>query len=272
VALTPKREGDLTIEPARLEARAKVFQTEPIRVRVLPAGQSPRAGRAASPLPPSDRVPPDVDPFADVHPGQRDLLLRAAVDNDRPYVGQQITYSLYLLARANVSSIEKLQVPRLDGFWSEDIEAPQQLVPEQRILDGVPYTAYLLRKRPRTPAAEARRHPGRAHLRCHHHRQGVDRARPGERDPDRRAAPGSRADGRGGDPFPDDGDLRPRAEAVPDAADGSGRGAGGRGASRTAGGEPHRAEPARGRGRSSHPVAPGLGEAVGAALGGALVL
>jgi len=147
VALTPKREGDLTIEPARLEARAKVFQTETIRVRVLPAGQSPRGGRAASPPPPSDRVPPDVDPFADVHPGQRDLLLRAAVDNDRPYVGQQITYSLYLLARANVSSIEKLQVPRLDGFWSEDIEAPQQLVPEQRILDGVPYTAYLLRRR-----------------------------------------------------------------------------------------------------------------------------
>src|SRR5439155_2792732 len=87
VALTPKREGDLTIEPARLEARAKVFQTEPIRVRVLPAGQSPRGGRAAAPLPPSDRVRPDVDPFADVHPGQRDLLLRAAVDNDRPYVG-----------------------------------------------------------------------------------------------------------------------------------------------------------------------------------------
>ena len=147
VTLTPKREGDLIIEPAKLEARAKVFRTEPIRVRVLPTGQTPRGGHATSPPPPSDRVPPDVDPFADVHPGQRDLLLRATVDNDRPYVGQQITYSLYLLARANVSSIEKLQVPRLDGFWSEDIEAPQQLVPEQRILDGVPYTAYLLRRR-----------------------------------------------------------------------------------------------------------------------------
>jgi hypothetical protein len=46
-----------------------------------------------------------------------------------------------------VSSIEKLSSPRLDGFWSVDIEAPQQLVPEQRILDGVPYTSYLLRRR-----------------------------------------------------------------------------------------------------------------------------
>jgi hypothetical protein len=147
VALSPNRVGELTIEPAKLDARGKISQTQPIRVRVVPAGQAQRSGRASPDPLGSDRVPPDVDPFADVHPGQRDLLLRATVDNERPFVGEQVTYSLYLLARANVSSIERLQVPRLDGFWSEDLEAPQQLVPEQRILDGVPYTSYLLRRR-----------------------------------------------------------------------------------------------------------------------------
>ena len=147
IALSPKRLGELTIEPAKLDARGKISQTQPIRVRVVPAGQAQRSGQASPDPLANDRVPPDVDPFADVHPGQRDLLLRAAVDNERPFVGQQVTYSLYLLARANVSSIERLQVPRLDGFWSEDLEAPQQLVPEQRILDGVPYTSYLLRRR-----------------------------------------------------------------------------------------------------------------------------
>jgi hypothetical protein len=143
IALTPRRTGDLTIEPVKLVARGKTLQTPPIHVRVVPAGQA-RGGRSSPD--PFDR-PADVDPFADVHPGQRDLILRATVDNEHPFVGQQITYSLYLLARANVSSIEKLQLPRLDGFWSEDVEAPQQLVPEQRILDGAPYTAYLLRRR-----------------------------------------------------------------------------------------------------------------------------
>jgi hypothetical protein len=110
---------------------------------------------AGQPTPPPRRqnpvssltTPDDLDPFADVHPGSRDLLLRAAVDNDRPFVGQQVTYSLYLLARINVSGIDKLQLPRLDGFWTEEIEAPQQLVGEARILDGVPYRSFLLRKR-----------------------------------------------------------------------------------------------------------------------------
>lgn len=143
LTLTPRRTGQLTIEPAKLELQGKTFQTEPIRIRVVPAGQAARGGgRSTDPL-----ARNDLDPFADVHPGARDLVLRAVVDNDHPFVGQQVTYSLFLLARTNVSSIEKLTTPRLDGFWSLDIEAPQQLVPEQRILDGIPYTSYLLRRR-----------------------------------------------------------------------------------------------------------------------------
>src|SRR5262249_47019198 len=89
----------------------------------------------------------DADPFRGLHPGSRDVLLRATVDNEHPYVGQQISYSLYLLSRVNVSGIDKLQLPKLDGFWNEEIEAPQQLVGESRVLDGVAYRSYLLRKR-----------------------------------------------------------------------------------------------------------------------------
>lgn len=154
LALTPKRAGDATIEPAKLEYHGKTYQSAAIKIHVLGAGAAPPAS-AQRKRPPdpfaqlggAPATPDELDPFADVHPGQRDLLLRAAVDNDRPYVGQQITYSLYLLARINVSGIDKLQLPRLDGFWSEEIEAPQQLVGEARILDGVPYRAFLLRKR-----------------------------------------------------------------------------------------------------------------------------
>ena len=147
LALTPRRAGELTIEAVKLQFHGQKLQTDPIRVRVVPAGQALRRRTQGPDRLAEDRMADSLDPFADVHPGQRDLILRAAVDNERPFVGQQVTYSLYLLARTNVSSIEKLQIPRLDGFWSEDVEAPQQLVPEQRILDGVPYTAYLLRRR-----------------------------------------------------------------------------------------------------------------------------
>jgi hypothetical protein len=159
LALTPKRAGETVIEPAKLNYKGRAFSTQPIKVRVLAAGQEPppRSQKQRKhgvdpwtgvPPAPGDEFPTgELDPFADVHPGSRDLILRASVDNERPYVGQQISYSLYLLARINVSGIDKLQLPRLDGFWTEEIEAPQQLVGEARILDGVPYRSFLLRKR-----------------------------------------------------------------------------------------------------------------------------
>ena len=158
IALTPHHAGDAVIEPARLSWQGRTFTTQAIKVRVLPAGQSPapRAQRQArgqglqgqpdAPDPAPD-MPDLSDPFQDLHPGSKDLVLRATVDHDHPFVGQQVTYSLYLLARINVSGIDKLQLPRLDGFWSEEIEAPQQLVGEARIIDGVPYRSFLLRKR-----------------------------------------------------------------------------------------------------------------------------
>jgi len=48
LTLTPRRQGELTIEPAKVEFEGKTYQTDPIRIRVLPAGQAARAGRATA--------------------------------------------------------------------------------------------------------------------------------------------------------------------------------------------------------------------------------
>jgi len=154
LALTPKRAGEATIEAAKLEYNGRTYITPQIKVKVLPVGQQAPAAKRnqqqrqpQSPFGAFNDPQSGIDPFGDVSPGQRDLLLVAAVDNERPFVGQQVTYTLYLLARVNVGGIENRVYPKLDGFWTEEIEAPQQLVAEPRIIEGVPYHAYLLRKR-----------------------------------------------------------------------------------------------------------------------------
>ncbi len=166
LALTPHHAGQATIEPITFVLHGKNYLTQSITVKVLAAGQTAGpAKRQRRALDPFDQPPSadpgagsndELDPFHDLHPGSKDLLLRASVDHDRPFVGQQITYSLYLLSRINVSGIDKLQLPRLDGFWSEEIEAPQQLTGEQRVIDGVPYRAFLLRKRALFPLRAAK--------------------------------------------------------------------------------------------------------------------
>jgi len=144
VTLTPKHEGKAVIEPARVTYRGRTYQTQPITVRVLGAAQAQQRH-----APPQGSRDEQEDPFQGMGAqlGTRDLILRATIDNSAPYVGQQVTYSLYLLARGGVSGIDKLQVPKFDGFWSEPLEEPQQLINEPRIIDGIPYSSFLLRKR-----------------------------------------------------------------------------------------------------------------------------
>ena len=163
IALTPHRVGRATIEAVHVLHKGKRHQTQPIQITVGGPGSGAARSRARKP-PPQDPLDAlaaaqqalgaqaaedlgDADPFRGLHPGAKDVILRATVDHERPFVGQQISYSLYLLSRVNVSGIDKLQLPKLDGFWNEEIEAPQQLVGETRVIDGVPYRAYLLRKR-----------------------------------------------------------------------------------------------------------------------------
>ena len=158
VRLAPRREGQLTIEPARLAHDGRTYSTQPISIRALAPGQHPAPKSRAQPPPRADRFDDDVttDPFHDAHPNSHDLVLRASVDRERPFVGQQVTYSLYLLARDNVNGINTLQLPRLDGFWTEEIEVPRDLVAEPRIIDGVPYRTYLLRRRALFPLRAGR--------------------------------------------------------------------------------------------------------------------
>ena len=40
-----------------------------------------------------------------------------------------------------------VKMPRLDGFWAEELQAPRQLQAQSRVIDGVPYRAYLIQKR-----------------------------------------------------------------------------------------------------------------------------
>ena len=89
----------------------------------------------------------DTDDEPVIPRGDTDLFLRASLDRDEVYVGEQTTLSLYIYSRVDLSSVDAVTMPKLEGFWSEDVESPTQLSGEQKIVNGIPYRAYLLRRR-----------------------------------------------------------------------------------------------------------------------------
>ena len=153
------RAGTITIPPTVMTIGDRTFKTEPVQITVKRGHvQNPRAQRGSqSPPDPFRRFRfpglPGFDdeqddfPEVDVPRSDSDLFLRSSLDRDEIFVGDQVTLSVYIFSRVDLSSVDAVNLPKTDGFWSEDLESPSQLSGEQKVLNGVPYRAYLLKRR-----------------------------------------------------------------------------------------------------------------------------
>jgi hypothetical protein len=75
------------------------------------------------------------------------VKVRAEIDKDHVYKGEQIIVSYYLYRRVRVFNIQVDKFPVLNGFLRQDLEMPvmgQRLDTERVVLDGVPYERSLL--------------------------------------------------------------------------------------------------------------------------------
>jgi hypothetical protein len=75
------------------------------------------------------------------------VFLRAEVSPERPVVGQQALYTVYLYSRDDVSAVNPRSLPTFKGFWVHDIPQPQNLPTEMVDLGGARYGRVVLLRR-----------------------------------------------------------------------------------------------------------------------------
>jgi hypothetical protein len=74
-------------------------------------------------------------------------FLRAEVEPQHPYAGEQVLYTVYLYTRQDVLSATAREIPKFKGFWVRDIPQPERLPTQLVDLDGQRYSrAVLLQK------------------------------------------------------------------------------------------------------------------------------
>ncbi len=114
--LEPQKSGELTIGPATIRFKGKVYQTEPITLRVEEA--------------------------AEEETGDRELFITTEVDNPSPYVGQQVVFIFRFFRRVRVgnASLEKLD---FDGLQVEDLGKEKTYT---TVKDGIRYQVTEFRK------------------------------------------------------------------------------------------------------------------------------
>ncbi|MGZ3698110.1 MAG: BatD family protein [Bdellovibrionota bacterium] len=138
--LRPLKTGDLKITGIHVSAGGQTYTAPDVVVHVRAAG-------AATP-PPRGYGGSGVGlRGSSKHGPVTNVFLRAEIDKEKVFKGEQIIVSYYVYSRVRLFNFSLDKFPVFEGFLSEDVEMPvmgQHLDKERVILDGVPYERSLL--------------------------------------------------------------------------------------------------------------------------------
>ncbi len=144
--LAPKKTGELTIGPCRLDFKGTTYQTEPIGVTVTKESQMPAPNRQPSARP----SPLDWDPFGRPEPrrgGARGAIhLAASADRTSVFQGEPVTVSFTFYTQAQVANLNMKEMPGFTGFWVEKLFDAKELSYRRTAYNGQQYNAATLKR------------------------------------------------------------------------------------------------------------------------------
>jgi hypothetical protein len=132
--LQARNTGSFTLPPASINYDGAVMKTNTVKITVTRA--APQAQQQQGRQQGGD---------AQVELGDN-LFIRAIANKTNVWLGEPITVTYKLYSRVAFQLDNPIKLPRMIGFWSEDIEAPTQLQPSVEVYKGKQYETYMMRK------------------------------------------------------------------------------------------------------------------------------
>lgn len=130
--LQPKSEGTFKIGFASIEADGKRIQSNGLILTVVKGNTSNQnqsgSGQDQGGL------------------SEKNIFLKAEVNKSGVYQGESVTVVFKLYTNVNIMNYTISKSPALNGFWSQDIELPEQLQLSNATVDGINYKVGVLKK------------------------------------------------------------------------------------------------------------------------------
>ena len=130
--LQPRKTGRFSLPAASITYDGNTLRSNAVAITVGTA--VPNSGGTKR-----EERTPDVD-LGD------NLFIRAIPNKTDVYLGEPITVTYKLYSRVAFQLDNPIKLPRMVGFWSEDIEAPTRLEPRIEVFNGRQYETYMMRK------------------------------------------------------------------------------------------------------------------------------
>jgi len=131
--LQPERVGTFSISKASIQQDGQTFETKPLQMEIVKGSAKPKQNNTEQNISNEEIA--------------KNLYIRAIVDKNKVYKGEQVTviYKLYTrLTIASQMSINKL--PQYQGFWAEELETASNITFNTEVVNGKQFRVGVLKK------------------------------------------------------------------------------------------------------------------------------
>jgi len=129
--LMPNTTGSFTIGSASIQYEGQTLTTSPIKVSVVKASQKPKEENSSG---------------VSNQEIAENLFIRASIDKNKVYLGEQVTVSYKIYTRLNMGNGSIDKQPQYQGFWAEVIDLGQNDSYKIEILDGKQYKTRIFKR------------------------------------------------------------------------------------------------------------------------------
>ena len=136
--LRAKAEGTFEIRPASIEVDRKVVESNSLRIQVVKGNANAQ----------SQQRQQSSSGNASGNISKDDLFVRVILSKRNVYRGEQIiaTVKLYTTPGLPLSGFEEINLPSYEGFYTQDIDIPQQINLQREVYNDKIYQSGILKK------------------------------------------------------------------------------------------------------------------------------
>lgn len=140
--LRAKQEGKFEIRPGSIEVGGKVFESNSLTIEAVKAQSQPTQVPGNSNQGQQQGAPQNVDLGGD------NLFIKVDMNKHNVYRGEQIisTVKLYVNPNIPVAGFDEVNLPTYEGFYTQDVEIPQQINFSREVYNGKIYQVGILKK------------------------------------------------------------------------------------------------------------------------------
>jgi len=148
-SLRPRRTGTLRIPALGILHEGRTYRSKVLNVTVLPAGAQPQSDPRRQSQGPRSRPSGPA-------PAPPEVRLRVEADRSSVVVGEQITVRFLLSTQTELLNYQLAENPTFPGFWTEDVDLPENLDIKRVKIDGKLFTELTLMKKVLFPTTAGR--------------------------------------------------------------------------------------------------------------------